>query len=764
MVESLEQRALLAVTAVLDGGDLSIAYNSAGDLSAEIASDGSFYTVMGTGLPLTQFPIGAGGVTGRIVVTDNAAAAGQSFTVKPGTALANPLQVDTAVEATMIAGGISTNTPGDVRIGSGAISLAADISTAGSGSRIVLVGAVVLAADVTLNAGSGAITFENTVDGGHGLTVNTSGKTTFKQAIGAATPIASLATDAGGQTSIEGGHPVWTTGLQSYGDPFTAVDPTGLSGTTVFRASTIQAMSSFAVYGQSIQIVGDAVFGSHPGSPLPDPGTDFVDPVIVGGPFDNVLRDLTVSGGVTVNSNRIATSGFATFEQAVVLGSDPSMQTSGVAFRSTLSGPGRSAYIAATKPSTIEFHGEVGTAAAPLGPLTVFSAVADIIVNAPVHSGSEIVLQTLNTLGIPTGGSIIGSGANELHATEVTLLAYDDIGVDAAIAVEAGRVSGFSLNGDILLRGIGDIIVGDLGLDAAGVIDLEASGKIIVPAGPKSVRIIADGGVTADQRIRWEISETSGSGAGTLADAISKATVAGAPGIIEIGGGTLFYMLDSQLPTITTSLVFDGGGTVTIAGRGIVDQGFTFAAGSAGSELRGVALRGFRNFAIRLQNSPGVSISNVSITSMNTQNSMGLHATGDLMGTTIESSFFTGGLRGALLVNARNLAFGAIGRGNTFFNNRPIPGSQYSGTGIRAQGNLTGTVVAGNTFNWNNYGFAFINARNLRLEGNLFTRNRIAAIFIQANNTGSSMSGNTFGTGSQKNARIVRRIAGARGL
>ena len=93
-----------------------------------------------------------------------------------------------------------------------------------------------------------------------------------------------------------------------------------------------------------------------------------------------------------------------------------------------------------------------------------------------------------------------------------------------------------------------------------------------------------------------------------------------------------------------------------------------------------------------------------------------------------------------------------------------MPGSQYSGTGIRAQGNLAGTVVAGNTFNWNNYGFAFINARNLRLENNLFTRNRIAAIFVEGNNTGSSLAGNTFGQGAQRNARIFRRITGARGI
>lgn len=764
MAEPLERRALLAVTAVINGGDLEIAYNVAGDLAAEISSDGTNYTVSGTGLAATQFPIGAGGVTGRIVVTDNASLAGQAFTVNAGTALANPLQVNADVEATTLTGGITTTVAGDVLIGSPAILLANDISTAATNSKVTLSGAVALAANVAISGGSGAVTLESTVNGGHGLTVNSTGNTTFSGTVGGVTPLASLQTDAGGETIVVDGRTVRTSGDQTYGDPFRAVDTAALPRTIVLEAATLRASSSFSVFGQSIRIDGNAVFGSHPGSPLPDPSSLPIDPVIVGSPLDEIGRDLTVTGTVIVNSNRFTATGFAAFEQAVTLGSDLRMQLEGGVFSSTISGPGRTLFVAATKPSAIVFDGDVGTAAAPLGPVTVFSVIANIVINAPMHSADSVVLQTLAQIATPTGGFIGGNAANEIHAPEVALIAFGDIGGPAPIAVEAGRVSAFSFDGDIQLRGIGDIVVGDLGLDAGGAIDLEASGRIIVPAGPRQVRIIADDGVTADQRIRWEISETTGSGAGSLGDALAKANVAGAPGIIEIGGGTLVYTLDRQLPPITTDLIIDGGGTVTVAGNGSVANGFSFAAGSAGSELRGIAVRGFRNFGIRLDNAAGVTVSDMTVTSLNTRDSMGLYATGNLAGTTIESSLFTGGLRGALLVNARNLAFGAIGRGNTFVNNRPVPGSQYSGTGIRAQGNLAGTVVAGNTFNWNNYGFAFINARNLRLENNLFTRNRIAAIFVEGNNTGSSMAGNTFGQGAQRNASIFRRIPGARGI
>jgi parallel beta-helix repeat protein len=93
-----------------------------------------------------------------------------------------------------------------------------------------------------------------------------------------------------------------------------------------------------------------------------------------------------------------------------------------------------------------------------------------------------------------------------------------------------------------------------------------------------------------------------------------------------------------------------------------------------------------------------------------------------------------------------------------------VPGSTFAGTGIRAQGDSTGTVVEGNTFTLNHYGFAFINARNLRLANNVFTRNAIAAIFVEGNNLGSVAVGNTFGAGAQKNARTIQRLRGATGV
>jgi len=245
---------------------------------------------------------------------------------------------------------------------------------------------------------------------------------------------------------------------------------------------------------------------------------------------------------------------------------------------------------------------------------------------------------------------------------------------------------------------------------------------------------------------------------------IGKANATRAPGIVEFGTTPATFTLQSQLPDVTTSLVLDGGGLVTISGGGRVLNGITFVAGSAGSRLEGVAIKGFGNYGIRLLNSPGVTVEDVRVTGLNTWQSMGLFATGDLAGTTIVGSRFSGGLRGALLSGARNLGFGAVGRGNTLTNNRSVPNSRYAGTGIRAEGNCAGTVVEGNTFSQNNYGFAFVNAQNLRLANNHFTRNNIAAIFVEGNNSGSVAVNNTFGQGVQSNGRTLKRVRGASGV
>ena len=64
----------------------------------------------------------------------------------------------------------------------------------------------------------GNITFASTVDGTFALTVNTAGVTAFFGPVGGAIALASLTTDAPGETDLNGGV-VSTIGPQTYNDP-----------------------------------------------------------------------------------------------------------------------------------------------------------------------------------------------------------------------------------------------------------------------------------------------------------------------------------------------------------------------------------------------------------------------------------------------------------------------------------------------------------------------------------------------------------------
>ena len=156
--ERLEGRALLAVTAGIVNGDLRIDATASGDVLAEIASDGTNYTVSGTGLAATQFSIAS--VTGRIIVDDAVGIDNSMFRVTSGAALANALVVTSSVETTELFSGIVTTVPGDVYIGSASVNIGSVssvlISTSATFGNVQLPGTVTLYYDTTIISGSTA--------------------------------------------------------------------------------------------------------------------------------------------------------------------------------------------------------------------------------------------------------------------------------------------------------------------------------------------------------------------------------------------------------------------------------------------------------------------------------------------------------------------------------------------------------------------------------------------------------------------------------
>jgi hypothetical protein len=201
---------------------------------------------------------------------------------------------------TVTGGGNSLDFAGDSVVGGaisgvnnfgafGASSLGANIS---SNASQTFAGVVTLTQDVTLaSSGSGSITFDRTVDGAKNLVVNTGGTTTFRNAVGGTTALASLVTDAGGTVAIDGGA-VTTSGTQTYNDAVTLGADTALTGSTVTLGGTL------AGGGNSLDVVGDAVFGDA-----------------VSG-----VANLDVTGTTAINTTSITTTGSQTYGGLVTLG------------------------------------------------------------------------------------------------------------------------------------------------------------------------------------------------------------------------------------------------------------------------------------------------------------------------------------------------------------------------------------------------------------------------------------------------------------
>ncbi|MBK5915006.1 filamentous hemagglutinin N-terminal domain-containing protein, partial [Rhodocyclus purpureus] len=151
------------------------------------------------------------------------------------------------------------------------------------GGAVTVAGATTLSKGLTVSSGAGDATFNGTVDGPGALAVNSSGTTTFSKAVGGSTDqtrLASLTTDALGQTLIEGGS-VTTSGEQSYGDEVKLSVDTTLKGSTVTTKGTLEGSN------KSLTIDGDAVLG----------GT-------LSG-----LNTLTVSKSTTIQSGTVTSSG-----------------------------------------------------------------------------------------------------------------------------------------------------------------------------------------------------------------------------------------------------------------------------------------------------------------------------------------------------------------------------------------------------------------------------------------------------------------------
>ena len=411
-----------------------------------------------------------------------------------------------------------------------------------SGGAQSYTGAVALGANTTLS-GNG-VAFNNTVNGGYGLTVNAgSGAASFGAAVGGTTRLAALnvnssgatsfggavraasvSTDAAGTLAVNGGL-VNTTGAQSFGERAVLGADTTLTGTTVTLAGGADAATSG---GQGLTVAGNFANGGAIGA-------------------NQALGTLSVGGSSTLAGN-VATTGAQTYTGAVTIGADVTLSGVGVSFASTIDG-GHSLTVNSGAGNT-SFAGAVG-GTTRLGALTVDSSGATTF-GSTVRAAS-VSTDAAGTLAI-NGGSVDTTGAQSygeravlgasttLTGNSVTLSA----GADATgSANQTLTIAGAStLGGDVSSTGAqtyagGVTLAGDVTLAGNGVsFDSTLDGGHNLTVNVGSGAAIFGGAVGGTTRLG--ALTVNSSGATTFGGAVQAASVTtDAAGTLAINGGSV---------------------------------------------------------------------------------------------------------------------------------------------------------------------------------------------------------------------------------
>jgi filamentous hemagglutinin family protein len=230
-------------------------------------------------------------------------------------------------------------------------------------------GTVTLAGTTTISAGTGDVGFGGTVNGLHGLTVNSSGITNFDAAVGGTAALTSLTTDTGGSLSLM---TVKTMGAQSYGD-----------------ASVTLGGNLTSVTNGDISISGDVSLGA----------------------------DVAVASG----SGDISITGTVNGAQALTLNSTGATTLSGdaggtTALTSLTTDAGGTASLKSV--TTVGAQTYNGTGITLDG---TYTTGEDFSLSAPVVLAGDTVINT-DTKAISISGTVNGAHALTLNSTDKTTL------------------------------------------------------------------------------------------------------------------------------------------------------------------------------------------------------------------------------------------------------------------------------------------------------------------------------------------------------
>ncbi|MFZ4859328.1 MAG: filamentous hemagglutinin N-terminal domain-containing protein [Desulfuromonadaceae bacterium] len=582
----------------------------------------TFRGTVGNSTPLASLTIQAGGTTeldiftgGAAITTSGAQTFNNAVTLLEDTTLAGSL---VAFNDTLD-GGFDLSITGNARFGdsagtdsvggtdelasievSGTTSIGAALTGINTREAQTYTGAVTLGdGNHVFDSSDGfTIWFKNTIDGVNvgqaGLTVNTNSTTTFAGAIGAGQGLASLVTNVGGTTQINGGA-VTTTGAQTYNDNVTLGADTTLTGSTMTTNGRITGNS------RNLNVIANAVFGD---------GT---------GDWITGLTSLDVSGTTAINTDAVTTTGSQTYNGTVTLGTGTTLTGSTITTKGTVTGNTYSLNVSGdavfgdeaadriTGLSSLDVTGAtilntdtVTTAngqyyynAVTLGADTTLTGV-DVSFYSTVTSDGTSRALNVNASGVTTFGGAVGSavageklsslttdagGTTALNGAAVTTIGaqtYNDAVILGADTTLAG--AGITLTATVVSDGtnralaVNDSATTTFGGAVGSAVAGEKLSSLTTDAGGTTV--LNGGAITTTGAQTYNDAVTLGAAA-TLTGVGNRFvdTVNGAHALTINDSGTTTFSGAVGGVTALTSLATDAGGTTAINGGSMETSG-----------------------------------------------------------------------------------------------------------------------------------------------------------------------------------------------
>ncbi len=321
--------------------------------------------------------------------------------------------------------------------------------------------AVILAAATTLDStGNSTINLASTVNGGFALAVNTTGATTFGNAVGGTTALASVTTNAGGTTTISGGL-VRTTGAQTYNDAVAAGVATTFTSTGGGTLTLTNAANDFTA-AVSLNTSGSAS--------IVDANALDLGASTIGG---NLSATATTSN--ITNSGALVITGTSTFT-ASAAGANITVNNASNAFTGTVTfaGAGGLANVTVVDTTAFDIIGLTLT-----GNLTVTSggAITDSgVINVATLTTSSVggtTLDNANTVTTFTGTNTTGGNISLTNtAGTLTLTGVNNSAAGGGVAITnagniqfaggpavqtAGGTVGITATGNTIFHGAGGL-------------------------------------------------------------------------------------------------------------------------------------------------------------------------------------------------------------------------------------------------------------------------------------------------------------------